>query len=124
MALNEGQLVTYAIDEVINTVENLTPMAQKATKYTPPAASMQRSSNTVWMPVEQESPSQEGWDLTGKETGIEELSVAVNLGDPDNDYFALRADDLRDETSYRRRIQASARKLANNLELKTCQHGG
>ncbi|MBS0857239.1 MULTISPECIES: P22 phage major capsid protein family protein [unclassified Tatumella] len=118
MALNEGQLVTYAIDEVINTVENLTPMAQKATKYTPPAASMQRSSNTVWMPVEQESPSQEGWDLTGKETGIEELSVAVNLGDPDNDYFALRADDLRDETSYRRRIQASARKLANNLELK------
>lgn len=118
MALNEGQMTTYAIDEVINTIESLTPMAQKASKYTPPAASMQRSSNTVWMPVEQEAPTQEGWDLTGKAAGINELSVAVNLGDPDNDFFSLRADDLRDETSYRRRIQASAKKLANNLELK------
>ncbi|WP_317474499.1 hypothetical protein, partial [Cronobacter sakazakii] len=26
MALSEGQLVTYAIDEVIETVQNLTPM--------------------------------------------------------------------------------------------------
>lgn len=53
MALNEGQLVTYALDEIIETVQNLTPMASKVTKYTPPAESMQRSSNTVWMPVEQ-----------------------------------------------------------------------
>ena len=34
----------------------------------------------------------------------------------DNDFFELRADDLRDERSYRRRIQASAKKLANNIE--------
>ncbi|EFZ1667858.1 coat protein, partial [Shigella flexneri] len=27
MALNEGQLVTYALDEIIGTVQNLTPMA-------------------------------------------------------------------------------------------------
>ncbi|MBT0716880.1 coat protein [Rosenbergiella epipactidis] len=118
MALNEGQMVTLAIDEVIETVTNLTPMAQRANKYTPPAGAMQRGSNTIWMPVEQEAPTQEGWDLTGKATGIEELSVAVNLGDPDNDFFSLRADDLRDETSYRRRIQASAKKLASNLEVK------
>jgi hypothetical protein len=115
--LKEGQLTTYAIDEVINTFENLTPMAQKATKYTPPAASMQRSSNTIWMPVEQQAPSQPGWDLTGKASGIEELSVAVNMGEPDNDFFGLRADDTRDETSWRRRVQASAKKLANNIEL-------
>lgn len=118
MALNEGQVVTLAIDEIIETVSSITPMAQKAKKYTPPAATMQRSSNTIWMPVEQEAPSQEGWDLTGKATGITELNVAVNLGEPDNDFFSLRADDLRDETSYRHRIQASARKLANNVELK------
>lgn len=109
MALNEGQLVTYALDEIIETVQNLTPMASKVTKYTPPAESMQRSSNTVWMPVEQEAPTQTGWDLTGKATGILELSVKCNMGDPDNDFFELRADDLRDERSYRRRIQASAK---------------
>ncbi|EEW1885751.1 coat protein [Escherichia coli] len=116
MALNEGQLVTYALDEIIETVQNLTPMASKVTKYTPPAESMQRSSNTVWMPVEQEAPTQTGWDLTGNATGILELSVKCNMGDPDNDFFELRADDLRDERSYRRRIQASAKKLANNIE--------
>lgn len=93
-------------------------MAQKAKKYTPPAASIQRSSNTIWMPVEQESPTQEGWDLTDKATGLLELNVAVNMGEPDNDFFQLRADDLRDETAYRHRIQSAARKLANNVELK------
>lgn len=118
MALNEGQIVTLAVDEIIETISAITPMAQKAKKYTPPAASMQRSSNTIWMPVEQESPTQEGWDLTDKATGLLELNVAVNMGEPDNDFFQLRADDLRDETAYRRRIQSAARKLANNVELK------
>lgn len=116
MSLKEGQLVTYALDEIINTVENITPMASKVTKYTPPAESMQRSGNTVWMPVEQEAPTQEGWDLTNKATNILELSVKCNMGVPDNDFFQLRADDLRDERSYRRRINASAKKLANNIE--------
>ena len=116
--LDEGQLVTLAIDEVIDTISAITPMAQKAKKYTPPTASMQRSSNTIWMPVEQEAPTQEGWDLTGDATGILELNVAVNMGEPDNDFFQLRADDVRDETAYRRRINAAARKLANNVELK------
>lgn len=101
MALNEGQIVTLAVDEIIETISAITPMAQKAKKYTPPAASMQRSSNTIWMPVEQESPTQEGWDLTDKATGLLELNVAVNMGEPDNDFF-----------------QSAARKLANNVELK------
>lgn len=121
MALNEGQLTTYAIDEIIETVENSTPMAQKVNKYTPPAGSMQRSNNTVWMPVEQEAPTQTGWDLTGKETNLLELSVKCNLGDPDNDFFQLRADDLRDERTYRHRIRASATKLANNVEMAIAQ---
>lgn len=118
MALNEGQMVTLGVDEIIETISSITPMAQKAKKYTPTAASMQRSSNELWMPVEQEAPSQEGWDLTGKSTGILELNVKVSMGEPDNDFFQLRADDLRDETAYRRRINAAGRKLANNLELK------
>lgn len=118
MALNEGQMVTLAVDEIIETISAITPMAQKAKKYTPPAATMQRTSNTIWMPVEQESPTQEGWDLTGDATGILELNVSVNMGEPDNDFFQLRADDLRDETAYRNRINSAARKLANNVELK------
>ncbi|MDI3197128.1 P22 phage major capsid protein family protein [Serratia ureilytica] len=121
MSLNEGQMVTYAVDEVIKTVQNLTPMAQKTKEYTPPAPSMQRSGNTFWLPVEQEAPTQEGWDLTGKETDVLELSVKCNMGAPDNDFFQLRADDLRDERSYRHRINASAKKLANNVEKAIAQ---
>jgi hypothetical protein len=82
---------------------------------------MQRSGNTFWLPVEQEAPTQTGWDLTGNATGVLELSVKCNMGDPDNDFFQLRADDLRDERSYRRRIQASAKKLANNVEKAISQ---
>lgn len=121
MSLNEGQMVTYAVDEVIKTVQNLTPMAQKTKEYTPSAPSMQRSGNTFWLPVEQETPTQEGWDLTGKATDVLELSVKCNMGAPDNDFFQLRADDLRDERSYRRRINASAKKLANNVEKAIAQ---
>ncbi|HEK2733388.1 TPA: coat protein [Proteus mirabilis] len=116
MALNEGQIITYMVDEVVNTIENNCPMAQRVGKYTPPAGDMQRSQNTIWMPVEQEAPTQKGWDLTDKETGILELSVKCNMGVPDNDFFGLRADDVRDETSLRRRIRASGLKLANNVE--------
>ncbi|HFE8594414.1 TPA: P22 phage major capsid protein family protein [Citrobacter freundii] len=116
MSLNEGQVITYMVDEIIETVENLTPMAQRVGKYTPPAGDMQRSQNTVWMPLEQEAPTMPGWDLTGQATGILELSVKCNMGVPDNDFFTLRADDLRDERSLRRRIQASGKKLANNVE--------
>lgn len=118
MSLTEGQMLTYAIDEVISTVENLTPMAERVNKYTPPGAAMQRSGNTVWMPVEQEAPTQRGWDLTDKATDLLELSVKVNLNEPDNDFFQLRADEVRDEHSLRNRIKASAKKLANNVEAE------
>lgn len=116
MALSEGQAVTYAVNEVIETLTNMTPMAQAVQTYTPPGNEMQRSGNTIWMPVEQESPTQQGWDLTGKQSDLLELSVSVNIGEPDNDFFSIRADDLRDETTYRRRIASSARKLASNVE--------
>ncbi|WP_044124486.1 P22 phage major capsid protein family protein, partial [Vibrio cholerae] len=29
MALNEGQIITYMVDEVVNTIENNCPMAQR-----------------------------------------------------------------------------------------------
>jgi len=121
MALKEGQIITFMIDEVIDTVTNATPIAQKVGQYSPPAADMQRSQNTVWMPLQQEAPTQKGWDLTGQATGLLELAVKCNMGDPDNDFFQLRADDVRDERSLRRRISASALKLANNVEVSIIQ---
>ncbi|XPE55022.1 P22 phage major capsid protein family protein [Shigella flexneri] len=48
-------------------------MAQKTTKYSPPADLCRRFRNTVWMPVEQEAPTRSGWDLTATQTGVLEL---------------------------------------------------
>lgn len=118
MALSEGHLLSYGVSEVVETVTNMTPMAKKTGKFTPDAENMQRAGNTHWMPVQMEAPTVEGWDLTGKESDVLSLSVKVNLGVPDNDFFKLEAYDLRDETSYRARIRASAMKLANNVERK------
>lgn len=118
MALNEGQMVTLAVDEVIETMQNIMPMVSKVEKYTPPGREMQRGDNTIWMPVEQEAPTQRGWDLTDKATDLLELNVKVTLDEPDNDFFDIRADDVRDESTYRRRIAASAKKLANNVEAE------
>lgn len=115
-SLQELQIVSYSVDEIINTLEDSCPVAEKATKYQPDAASMQRSGNTHWMPVEQEVPTVEGWDLTGKENDILELSVKVNMGEPDNAFFSLRADNVRDESSLRHHIRAQTKKLANNIE--------
>lgn len=117
MALSEGKIITYMTDEVIKTLSNMCPGAQRAEKYTPNAAEMQRSNNIYWLPVEQEVKTQSGWDLTGKAGNILELSVPCTIGEPDNDFFTLRADETRDETSLRRRINASAKKLASNVEV-------
>lgn len=118
MSLNEGQMTILAVDEVIKTVTSITPMAQKVKRYTPEAKAMQRSNNEVWIPVEQEAPTQEGWDLTDKETGVLSLQVKCNMGVPDNDFFTLRADEVRDETSFRERIRAAAVKLGSNVDSK------
>ncbi|WON77577.1 P22 phage major capsid protein family protein [Serratia sp. UGAL515B_01] len=121
--LKEGQIITFMIDEVIETVTNMTPLAQAIGYLNPAAQDMQRSSNELWLPVEQEAPTQKGWDLTGQATGILELAVKCNMGEPDNDFFTLRADDVRDERSLRRRTNASAKKLANNVETSILQQG-
>lgn len=114
--LNEGALVTYALDEIVETLSVINTFTDVAQLYNPPGADLQRSANTWFKPIEQQARDISGWDITGSEDGVLELSIGGSLGDPDNTFFKLRADDMRDERSYRRRIRANALRLAGKVE--------
>lgn len=114
--LNEGQLVTYAIDEMVEVFKGIHTLTDMTQNYDPGAGSLQRSANQYWKPVQQQSRTQSGWDLTGDQDGVLELSIQGSLGDPTNVYRKLRADDLRDETAYRRAVRADAVRLLGQME--------
>ena len=120
-SLQQGQLITYGIDQLVETVSNNCPMARRVSNYVPPAASMQRSSNEFWLPLEQQTELFDGWDASGKSGSLLELSVKGSLGVPKNDMFTLYPDQIRDETTYRRRIDATAKEFANQIEMSIAQ---
>lgn len=126
-SLNEGAIITYAIDELTEVFEGVTTLQDVAQKYEPPAGSMQRSSNAYYKPVQQQAVEHEGWDMTSTVDGVLELSIGGALGDPRNTSRSLRADDLRDESSWRRAVRADAMKLASKMEQrgleKAAHHG-
>lgn len=117
-ALNEGALITYAIDEIVENFSHLRTFTDVAQKFDPAPASLQRSGNIWYKPLQQLTPTLDGWDIEGQEGGILELSIGGSLSDPANTFFELRADDVRDERSYRRRIQANAMQLFAQMEQR------
>jgi len=117
-SLNEGALITYGIDEIVKVFEGVHTLTDMTQAYDPGAASLQRSANQYWKPIQQQAVVKEGWDLTGQQDGVLELSIQGSLGDPTNTYRQLRADDVRDETAYRRAVRADAMRLLGDMEAK------
>ena len=119
--LNEGELITYAIDEIIDVFKGALTLTDMTQPYNPGSASLQRSSNQYWKPVQQQAVTYDGWDLgsvEGAPNGILELSVQGSLDEPANIYRVLRVDDLRDQTSYRRAVRADALRLRGQMEAR------
>lgn len=126
-AMKEGALVTYALDEIVETLSVVSTLTSKAQRYNPNPGNLQRSQNIWFKPLEQQVRDVSGWDVSSEFGGVIELSTGGSLGEPDNVPFQLRADDLRDESSYRRRIRAGAIRLAGKVEQslinKAVTHG-
>ena len=116
MSLTEGQLITYALDQVVETYNVLSKFSEMADHYEPEPGSMQRSGNEYWMPEDQKGRTFTGWDTTGEAVNPLELSIRGSLGEPENARTELRADNMRDERSYRRRIDADMRALLTDME--------
>lgn len=74
---------------------------------------LQNSNNVYWRNVEQQAPVISGFDLSGVTPGdIIEQTYPLTVEPPRNDWFTLRAEELRDEGFMKRRAQAAQRKLS------------
>jgi hypothetical protein len=120
-AMKEGALVTYALDEIVETLSALSTFTDKAYSYDPSPESLQRSGDSWFKPIEQQVRDVDGWDVSSDFGGVIELSIGGSLDVPSNVPFQLRADDLRDERSYRRRISAAAVRLRGQVEERGIQ---
>ena len=80
---------------------------------------LQNANNVYWKTVEQQAPIVSGFDLSGATPGdIIEQTYPLNVEAPRNDWFTLRAEELRDRSFMERRAQAGSRKLSADANLR------
>lgn len=73
---------------------------------------LQNTNNVYWRSVEQQAPVISGFDLSAVTPGdIIEQTYPLTVEPPRNDWFTLRAEELRDERFMKRRAMAATRKL-------------
>ena len=121
----QGQVITYALDAIVEKNEQYNPLSEKTTPYVPDPGSMSRSSNQYWKPLQQNTNRQSGWDTTAGNPL--ELSVSGALGEPESVHNGLRADEMRDERLIKRNISAAMDVLLEGVEMdafsKIATHG-
>lgn len=120
-ALSTAKAVEVLFENALETHEHQMQMLDMVSVYKPNSADMQNSNNVVWRPVQQHAPIIEGWDMTGKETGIIEEYYPATLETPKNDIFEQRADDMRDMGFWERRGKESGMKQASFLNQRLAQ---
>jgi len=98
--------------ETHNKQEQLLPLV---TLDKPTPSDLQNAGNVYWRDVQQHSPRQQGWDMTGNETDIIQEGVPYVLEDPWNDVVEQRIDDMRDMSYWEKRAEEAGRKLAAGL---------
>lgn len=113
--LNTAKAVEVMFESALETLEYQTSLLEMTTVFKPNSAEMQNASNVIWRGVQQQAPIIEGWDLTGQQTGIIKQFYPATLGTPSNDYFELRADDMRDMTFWEERGKQSGMKQGTYL---------
>ena len=113
-ALSAGKIAEVMFEDVMESIEDQTMLADMCERFEPGSGNMQNANNFVWRPVEQQAVIQEGWDMTGLETDIIEETYPSVLGTPKNDFVEQRADDMRDLEFWRRRGRRSAKQMAVN----------
>lgn len=93
--LTTGKTIEVIFEKAFDTFEDQDTMLPLVKSKSPEAGMLQNSGNTIWYPVQQHRPIQEGWDMTGKKQGIIQETYPAVLGIPQNDVVEQRADDMR-----------------------------
>jgi len=115
MALSAGKIAEVMFEKFKETHGKQTQLIELTNYHEPNSTTMQDASNVIWYPVQQHAPIISGWDLTGEETGIIEETYPAVLGDPNNDFVKMRADDLRTQRFWERRGTQSGKRQASEL---------
>ena len=114
-ALNSGKIAEVVFEEVVNTHEEQTQMLGLVDSFTAAPGTLQNAGNYIWRTAQMHRPVLSGWDLTGQEQGVIQETYPAILGTPTNDLIELRADDLRDESFWRKAGRESGMKQASTL---------
>lgn len=108
-ALTAGKIAEVFFESALESIEDQMMLSNMCERFEPASGSLQNAGNIIWRPVEQQAVIQDGWDLTGLETGIIEETYPAILGTPKNDFVGIRADDMRDMGFWRRRGERSGK---------------
>jgi len=114
-ALTTGKIAEVLFENMMETYEHQMQMLSLTSYEQPDAGTMQNANNIIWRPVQQHAPVIEGWDLSGKETGVIEETFPAQLGTPKNDWVSQRADDMRTQQFWERRGKQSGLRQATEL---------
>ena len=118
MALTTGKIAEVLLEQSVEGYEHQDKMLDLVSFNQPDGAMLQNSGNVIWTPKQQHAPIIDGFDVTGKETGIIEETYPQILGTPKNDFVEQRADDMRDERYWvRRGIQSGKRQATEQNKL-------
>lgn len=111
-ALNTGKIAEVLLEQSVEGYEHQDKMLDLVSFNEPDGAMLQNAGNVLWTPKQQHAPIIEGFDVTGKETGIIEETYPQILGTPKNDFVKQRADDMRDQRYWERRGKQSGLRQA------------
>lgn len=112
MANQTAKNILALYDETCKQMNDNFVFASQMEVDTQSGVDLQNANNVYWKSVEQQAPIVEGFDLSSTTPGnIIEQTYPLNVSAPRNDWFTLRAEELRDRRFMERRAQAASRKL-------------
>jgi len=119
MANQTAKNILAFYDEACKQMNDSFVYASRMGIDTQPGVDLQNANNVYWKSVEQQAPIVSGFDLSGTTPGnIIEQTYPLNVEAPRNDWFTLRAEELRDTTFMKRRAMAGSRKLSSDANLR------
>lgn len=113
MANQTAKNIVAFYDEACKQMSDNQVFASQMDVVSKPGGTMQNAQNTFWESVEQQAPVTAGFDLSGVTPGdIIQQAYPMTVNAPRNDYFTIRADELRDRSFMEKRAMAGSRKLS------------
>lgn len=119
MANQTAKNILAFYDEACKQLNTNNSFSSKMEVSTKSGVVMQNAQNTYWESVEQQAPVVEGFDLSGVTEGtIIQQAYPLTVSAPRNDWFGIRAEELRDRSFMESRARAGANRLSSDANKR------